>query len=65
MKTNEIKHMGINIQNLTGLAKSEIVDDHMSTSFETPMRKDAFKATDEEKKNSQNKENMWIIKQYS
>ena len=51
MKTNEIKKMGINIQNLNGLSTSEIGDDHISTSLETPMRKDAFKATDEEKKN--------------
>ena len=51
MKTNEIKKMGINIQNLNDLSTSEIGDDHISTSLETPMRKDAFKATDEEKKN--------------
>ena len=51
MKTNEIKKMGINVQNLNGLSTSEIGDDHISTSLETPMRKDAFKASDEEKKN--------------
>ena len=51
MKTNEIKKMGINVHNLNGLTASEIGDDHISTSLETPMRKDAFKASDEEKKN--------------
>ena len=51
MKTNEIKKMVINDKKLNGLSASEIGDDHISTSLETPMRKDAFKATDEEKKN--------------
>jgi GTP cyclohydrolase I len=51
MKTNEIKKMEINVQNLNGLTASEIGDDHISTSLETPMRKDAFKTSDEEKKN--------------
>ena len=43
MKTNEIKKMEINVQNLNGLTASEIGDDHISTSLETPMRKNAFK----------------------
>ena len=50
MKTNEIKKMKINGQNLNGLSAKEIGDDHISTSLETPMRADAFKISDEEKK---------------
>tara|TARA_B100001059_G_scaffold213516_1_gene229443 strand:+ start:1083 stop:1781 length:699 start_codon:yes stop_codon:yes gene_type:complete len=50
MKTNEIKKMEINGQNLNGLSAKEIGDDHISTSLETPMRADAFKISDEEKK---------------
>ena len=50
MKTNEIKKMEINGQNLNGLSAKEIGDDHISTSLETPLRADAFKISDEEKK---------------
>lgn len=50
MKTKEINKMGIKVQNLNDLSASEIGDDHISTSLETPMRKDAFKASNEEKK---------------
>ena len=50
MKTNEIKKMEINVQNLNGLSAKEIGDDHISTSLETPLRADAFKISDEEKK---------------
>jgi GTP cyclohydrolase I len=50
MKTNEIKKMEINGQNLNGLSAKEIGDDHISTSLETPLRVDAFKISDEEKK---------------
>ncbi|RZP17477.1 MAG: GTP cyclohydrolase I FolE [Flavobacteriales bacterium] len=50
MKTNEIKKMEINGQNLNGLSDKEIGDDHISTSLETPLRADAFKISDEEKK---------------
>lgn len=50
MKTNEIKKMKINGQNLNGLSAKEIGDDHISTSLETPLRADAFKISDEEKK---------------
>jgi GTP cyclohydrolase I len=51
MKTNEIKKMVINDKKLNGLSASEIGDDHISTSLETPMRVDAFKISNEEKKN--------------
>ena len=50
MKTKEINKMRIKVQNLNDLSASEIGDDHISTSLETPMRKDAFKASNEEKK---------------
>ena len=50
MKTNEINKMEINGQNLNGLSDKEIGDDHISTSLETPLRADAFKISDEEKK---------------
>ncbi len=50
MKSNEIKKMEINGQNLNGLSAKEIGDDHISTSLETPLRADAFKISDEEKK---------------
>jgi len=50
MKTNEIKKMEINGKNLNGLSAKEIGDDHISTSLETPLRADAFKISDEEKK---------------
>ena len=50
MKTNEIKKIEINGQNLNGLSAKEIGDDHISTSLETPLRADAFKISDEEKK---------------
>jgi len=50
MKTNEIKKMEINGQNLNGLSAKEIGDDHISNSLETPLRADAFKISDEEKK---------------
>ena len=50
MKTNEIKKMEINGQNLNGLSAKEIGDDHISTSLETPLRADAFEISDEEKK---------------
>jgi GTP cyclohydrolase I len=42
--------MEFNGQNLNGLSAKEIGDDHISTSLETPLRADAFKISDEEKK---------------
>ncbi len=51
MKTNEIYIPKINGHNLDNMSITEIGDDHISTSLETPMKKNAFKISDEEKKN--------------
>jgi GTP cyclohydrolase I len=39
-----------NIKEINELSVHEIGDDHLFTGLETPMKKDAFKLTDEEKK---------------
>ena len=39
-----------NTNELNGMSNHEIGDDHLFTGLETPMKKDAFKLTDEEKK---------------
>lgn len=47
LKTIEKK---INGHRLNGFSQEEIGDDHLYTSLETPMKKDAFKLSNEEKK---------------
>ena len=49
MSTNNITKKKIN--HLNDLNHTEIGDDHLYTSIETPLKKDAFKISDEEKKN--------------
>ena len=49
MSTNNIIKKKIN--HLNDLNHTEIGDDHLYTSIETPLKKDAFKISDEEKKN--------------
>ena len=47
MKNNQTL---VNGQSLNGLSTEDIGDDHLYTGLETPMRADAFKFSDEEKK---------------
>ena len=47
MKNNQTL---VNGQSLNGLSTEDIGDDHLYTGLETPMRADAFKLSDEEKK---------------
>ena len=47
IQTLEEKH---NNQNINGLSIDDIGDDHMFTGLETPMKNDAFKLSDSEKK---------------
>ena len=49
MKKEKLK-MTTNGHNLNGFTVEDIGDDHLFTSLETPMKKDAFKISDEEKK---------------
>ena len=49
MSTNNITNKKIN--HLNDLNHTEIGDDHLYTSIDTPLKKDAFKISDEEKKN--------------
>ena len=49
MSTNNITNKKIN--HLNDLSHTEIGDDHLYTSIDTPLKKDAFKISDEEKKN--------------
>ncbi|TXD81307.1 GTP cyclohydrolase I FolE [Subsaximicrobium wynnwilliamsii] len=47
MNTNTLKN---NSQQLNGFSVEDIGEDHLSTGLETPMKADAFKFTDDEKK---------------
>jgi GTP cyclohydrolase I len=47
MNTNTLKN---NSQHLNGFSVEDIGEDHLSTGLETPMKADAFKFTDDEKK---------------
>ncbi|MFK7780851.1 GTP cyclohydrolase I FolE [Psychroserpens sp.] len=49
MSTNILK-VKTNGHQLNGFSNSEIGDDHLFTGLETPMKKDAFKLSDDEKK---------------
>lgn len=50
MKTNATVEVKKNSQKLNGFSTDDIGDDHLFTGLDTPMKKDAFKISDNEKK---------------
>ncbi len=50
MNTETLKPTSKNVKHLNGFSTDDIGDDHLYTGLETPMKKEAFKLSDSEKK---------------